>query len=399
MKTPMQEGSVIPGNWPEPDTIARKMGHDLVEVIMREIDVNRGQISFERFMTMALYEPGLGYYSAGARKFGVDGDFTTAPETSLLFSACVARQCEQLFDLTGCDIILELGAGSGIMASDIISDLKRRENLPREYLILETSAELRDRQAQRLKQDHPDYFDRFRWLDSLPESRINGVVLANEVLDAMPVNRVKIKEDDVSEFMVGYQGNDFNWRLSPVSEHLMNVVNARLSGISEKLSDGYVTEINTLMQAFLRSLSEIISTGVILLIDYGYPRHEYYHPQRTEGTLVCHYRHRSHDNPFIYIGNQDISAFVDFTTVAECGHDVGLDVNGYTTQSGFLMSMGLEDVMKEYRNNNNELHLSQQASQLLSPGQMGEKFKVLALTRNITIPLAGFQMSNNVHRL
>ncbi|MGK0297199.1 MAG: SAM-dependent MidA family methyltransferase [Gammaproteobacteria bacterium] len=401
MNNSQQDNSSLPNGWPVPDAIALQYSHKLAELITGEIEVNDGQISFERFMQMALYQPGIGYYSAGARKFGKDGDFTTAPEISSLYSACIARQCEQVFELTGSNTILELGAGSGAMASDILSDLRRRSNMPDTYLILETSADLRDRQQQRLHNDHPDFIDRIHWLDSLPTAHLNGVILANEVLDAMPVNRIKFDKDDVHELMVGHELNEFHWQYRLVSNELMMEVDSRLSRLKENFSDGYVTEINCLIPAFIHSLSEVIGSGAIFLLDYGYPRYEFYHPQRTEGTLICHYRHRSHDNPFIYLGNQDITAFIDFTSVAQCGHDYGLDVKGYSSQAGFLMSMGIEQVIKEYGDDskNNTLILSQQAGQLLLPGQMGEKFKVMALTRNITTELDGFKLANTIHRL
>jgi SAM-dependent MidA family methyltransferase len=350
-------------------------------------------------MEMALYEPGLGYYSAGARKFGPEGDFITAPEISPLFSACVARQCEQVFELTGLRTILELGAGSGVMASDILSDLENRSNLPDEYLILETSAELRWRQQQRLQQDHPDFFPNIRWLDSLPSTGIGGVVVANEVLDAIPVNRIRLTDGEMKELKVGFDGERFLWRAGDVSDIIRNELDIRLKDIVSGLPDGYETEVNTLVPAYVRSLSDVLATGAILLIDYGYPRSEYYHPQRIRGTLACHYRHRSHEDPFILVGIQDITAFVDFTTVAECGHEAGLDVKGYSTQAGFLMSMGLEDVIQEYKKDGNELKLSQQAGRLLLPGGMGESFKVMALTRNVTASLDGFRMLNRTDRL
>ncbi|MGY8813497.1 MAG: class I SAM-dependent methyltransferase [Gammaproteobacteria bacterium] len=401
MNNSQQDNSSLPNGWPEPDAIALEYSRRLYEYITGEIEANDGQISFERFMQLALYQPGLGYYSAGARKFGKDGDFTTAPEISSLYSACIARQCEQVFELTGSNTILELGAGSGVMASDILSDLRRRSNMPDKYLILETSAELRDRQQQRLHSDHPDFVDRIYWLDSLPTEHVNGVILANEVLDAIPVSRIKFSKDDVHELMVGHEFNKFLWQFRLANNELKLEVDSRLSQLKEKFSDGYVTEINCLIPPFIHSLSDTVGSGAIFLLDYGYPRHEFYHPQRTEGTLVCNYRHRSHDNPFIYIGNQDITAFVDFTTAAQSGHDYGLDVKGYSSQAGFLMSMGIEEVLKEYGDDskNNTLLLSQQAGQLLLPGQMGEKFKVMALTRNIKTDLDGFKLANTIHRL
>ena len=203
----------------------------------------------------------------------------------------------------------------------------------------------------------------------------------------------------VQEIMVTHVDGEFSWQANPVADDLMHEVDLRLGEVRQHLDDSYLTEINCLVPAFLRSLSELVSTGAILLIDYGYPRKEYYHPQRCEGTLVCHYRHRGHDNPFIFVGQQDITAFVDFTTVAECGHEYGLDITGFTNQAAFLMSMGIEEVMKEYQVNGNDLLLSQQAGQLLLPGQMGEKFKVMALSRGINVALRGFEMVNHIHRL
>jgi SAM-dependent MidA family methyltransferase len=397
---PQQDSYKIPDDWPKPGHEEREVSQKLVELIISEISENNGQISFERYMGMVLNEPGYGYYSAGARKFGKHGDFTTAPEISPLFSACLARQCEQIFELTGSNTILELGAGSGVMASDILTDLNRRSNLPEEYLILETSAELRDRQKQRLAKDHPQLIDRIKWLDSLPDHGINGVVLANEVLDALPVSRVRLMKDNLYELMVGQAGNDFIWQSKLADNNLSAETNRRLGQLTENLPNEYETEINCLIPAFLRSLSDVLNSGAILLIDYGYPRHEYYHSQRSQGTLVCHYRHHSHDNPFLFVGIQDITAFVDFTTVAESAHESGLNVKGYSTQAGFLMSVGLEEIIKEYsKDENTNLILSQQAGQLLLPGQMGEKFKVLALTRNIQQELDGFKLLNATHRL
>lgn len=384
-----------------PDPVAEQQSSRLQQLIHEEIDGNNGSISFERFMGMALYEPGLGYYSAGARKFGRDGDFTTAPETSSLFSACLARQCEQVFELTGSAYVLELGAGSGVMASDILTELQRRQNLPDQYCILETSADLRERQQQLLRERHPDYFDRIHWLDTLPDRRINGIVLANEVLDAIPVNRFSLLNGTVHELVVGHDGDKFNWLTRPAAEELVVDVNTRLAGIIDTLPEGYSSEINALIMPLLRALSETMARGAIVFIDYGYPRQEYYHPQRDSGTLVCHYRHRSHDDPFVNIGIQDISAFVDFSAVAEHGHGVGLEINGYTSQAAFLLSSGMEQVIREHGSHDEtEIYrLSQQAGQLLLPGQMGEKFKVMALSRGLGEILSGFSLANHVHRL
>ena len=387
---------------PEPDRTAKEYSKKLVEVINTRIRENDGKIGFDRFMGMALYEPGLGYYSAGARKFGIDGDFTTAPEISPIFSYCIARQCLEVFEITGSDRILELGAGSGAMVCDLLSELKRLNALPAEYLILETSADLKQRQYLTLKERQPEFLERIRWLDTLPEERFSGIILANEVLDAFPVHKICITDHKITELKVTNNNGSFGWEVDEdVDGILISESDSRLEGLLDTLGDGYITDVNLLIKPFLRSLSEILSTGAILFVDYGYSRKEYYHPQRSMGTLVCHYRHRSHDNPFILVGCQDISAFVDFTSVAESAHEVGMDVHGYISQTGFLISCGIEEIINSYRSDDEKLNLqiAQQAGQLMLPGEMGEKFKAMGLTRNITVPLKGFLAGNSVHRL
>lgn len=387
---------------PEPDSTAKEYSKKLVEVINTEIHENDGIIGFDRFMDMALYEPGLGYYSAGARKFGIDGDFTTAPEISPVFSYCIARQCLEVFEITGADRILELGAGSGAMACDLLSELKRFNALPAEYLILETSADLKQRQYQTLKERQPEILERVKWLDTLPEERFSGIILANEVLDAFPVHKISVSDKKINELKVTNENDCFGWEVDKdVDGILISESYSRLEACLDTLDDAYITEVNLLIKPFLRSLSEILSTGAVLFVDYGYSRKEYYHPQRSMGTLVCHYRHRSHDNPLILVGCQDISAFVDFTSVAESAHEVGMDVHGYISQTGFLISCGIEDIINSCRSDDEKLNLqiAQQAGKLMLPGEMGEKFKVMGLTRNITVPLKGFLGGNSVHRL
>jgi len=384
-----------------PDDIALGQSRRLVEHIHHEIDGSGGRISFRRFMEMALYEPGLGYYSAGSRKFGAEGDFTTAPELSSLFSICIARQCEQVLRETGTGTVLELGAGTGIMACDILAEMRRRDVLPEHYLILETSADLRARQQQLLKERLPDLFDRVRWLDGLAPGSVSGVILANEVLDALPVNRIKIVSAAVHELMVAWEGDSFAWRQEPVNAGWLSEAEKVLSDWVRQLPDGYVTEFNSLLRPFIGTLADALVRGTILLIDYGYPRREYYHPQRTDGTLLCYYRHRRHDDPFLYVGLQDISASVDFTLVAESARSAGLDLAGFATQSSFLVSCDLDDIIRQYSAGDDRklLHYSQQAGQLILPGEMGENFKVMALGRGIRTPLMGFQFSDHTHRL
>ncbi len=382
---------------PVPDADALEHSRVLGELIRAEIRGNGGDIGFDRFMEMALYHPGLGYYSAGARKFGRDGDFTTAPETSSLFSICLARQCAQIFSAIGQAVVLELGAGTGVMACDILTELRRLNVLPEQYLILETSAELRQRQQDLFKQRHPDILERVVWLDALPDKPILGVILANEVLDAIPVRRIVKQADTIHELRVGLHEYKFVWLPSPGQ-----FVEAVLPGeIVAGLPDMYVSEFNTMLPAFMQSLSDTLGSGAILLVDYGYPRHEYYHPQRIDGTLACYYRHRRHDNPFINIGIQDITASVDFTLVAESAHASGLEIYGYTNQAGFLVSCGLEKIISEISAGDDSLLLryTRQAGKLILPGQMGETFKVMLLGRNIHQPLIGTTMGSQLHRL
>lgn len=382
---------------PAPDEYALEQSRLLAALVHAEIEANRGDIGFNRYMEMALYQPGLGYYSAGARKFGPGGDFTTAPETSPLFSICLARQCAQIFNMTGSARVLELGAGSGVMACDILTELRRIGALPEQYLILETSADLRQRQQQLLQVTHPDLTDRLVWLDSLPAQPVNGVILANEVLDAIPVQRIWIQHNSIHELRVGSEGDEFIWRRSTYEVSSAAV----LHDLVDTLPDGYISEINAMLPAFIDALSAALGNGALLLIDYGYPRQEYYHPQRKEGTLACYYRHRRHDNPFINIGIQDITASVDFTLVAESAHASGLDVYGYSNQAGFLVSCGLEKILGEISVGDDKRHLaySQQAGRLLLPGQMGESFKVMSLGRNLAHPLIGTGFGSQLHRL
>jgi len=387
-------------DWPEPDEHARAQSERLTRLILSEIDAHDGQIGFDRYMEMALYQPGLGYYSAGARKFGQDGDFTTAPETSPLFSICLARQCERVFSETGAATVLELGAGTGIMACDILTELKRRQALPDRYLILETSADLRERQQHLLQQRHPDMVDRLVWLDTLPDHPIKGIILANEVLDALPAHRLRISNGLVTELRVGRNGNSFVWRPS-TDDFLPDQMQHILGGYLGELPDGYVTEYNAILPPFIQALSAILGAGAIIVVDYGYPRSEYYHPQRAAGTLVCHYRHRRHDNPFIYTGIQDITISVDFTLVAESAHASGLEIHEFTTQAGFLVSCGLEKIIADISDGDDKkmLRLTQQAGRLILPGEMGETFKVMTLGRDLRQPLPGSGFGSQLHRL
>lgn len=375
---------------PPPDTAAMARSQALSEVIIQAIQRAGGQISFAEFMHYALYTPGLGYYSSGERKFGAAGDFVTAPELSPLFAQCVARQCQQvLADLTD-GVMLEFGAGSGALAAGVLNSLQALNCLPREYWILEVSAALRQHQQAQLQTAMPDFFPHIRWLDQLPSEPFEGIVLANEVLDAMPVHKFRLQANDVEEFYVGVDAEQrFIWRtLSASNPHLR----AALAKLHPDLPHGYESEINLAATAWLRSIAELLQRGLILLIDYGFPHHVYYHPQRDGGTLMCHYRHHSHDDPLYYVGLQDITAHVDFTALADTADAVGLQVAGYTSQANFLLSCGLLTMLNQYDPSSAEyIRLAQQAKLLLLPSEMGELFSVLGLTQGWDGVLLGFE--------
>lgn len=378
---------------PVPDNDAIDHSQKVCARIQKEIIEQQGAINFNQFMELALYEPGLGYYAAGSTKLGESGDFITAPELSSVYSFCLARQCQQVLNAIDQGKIFELGPGTGKMACDILQELERLNCLPKEYLLLETSADLRERQQDRVKKCVPHLEGIIHWLDTLPTNKINGIIIANEVLDAMPVHRIVVHGDFCEELYVGVEEGKFVWIKKPLNEKLTLETEKELKTLVNKLSQGYTSEINTNIHAWISSLAEFLQQGVMLLVDYGYPRQEYYHPQRITGTLLCHYRHRVHSDPFFYPGLQDITSSVNFTRVAEAAVDTGLDVRGYTTQTHFLMSCGLDEIVKQQESvcGIDSVKLSNQIKMLTMPGEMGERFKVIALTKNIGIPLLGFQ--------
>lgn len=386
---------------PPPDTAALEHSERLAQAIRSEIARHDGHIGFDRYMEMALYEPGLGYYSAGSRKFGGEGDFITAPEISPLFSFCLARQCKQVLESLAEGNILELGAGTGRMACDILQELKRIGGLPAKYLILETSADLKQRQQQLLRETLPDYFNRIEWLERLPGKPLNGVILANEVLDALPVHRVVMRDNQLYELHVACRDGDFSWTEVAARPALIKQVQHINNGLSHVWHDGYTTEISTAVSSWIMTLAEVLEQGVMFLIDYGYARKEFYHPQRADGTLLCHYRHRVHANPFIYPGLQDITASVDFTGAAEAAAAAGLTVAGFTTQSYFLIGCGLEQILAAHtrRDQKRSLELTNQVKLLILPGEMGERCKVIGLARGIESGLMGFTPADHRRHL
>jgi SAM-dependent MidA family methyltransferase len=383
-----------PRTLPPPTAEERALSGRLQHRIRDEIVAAGGAISFARFMELALYAPGLGYYSAGKHKFGAAGDFVTAPELGSLFARCLARQCQPLLAELGGGDILEAGAGSGALAADLLLELDALGALPARYLILELGAELRARQAETLRQRAPQFLQRVHWLDALP-SGVRGVVLANELLDALPVERFKITEAGIKRQDVAWENEGFAWRERPADESLRE----RLEPLA--LAPGYVSEINLQAEAWVRSVADVLQQGVMLLVDYGFPRAEFYHPQRAGGTLMCHYRHRAHDDPLVLVGLQDITAHVDFTAIAEAGTAAGLAPAGYTSQAAFLIACGLESLTAASDPENTRAHLAltQQIKKLTLPHEMGELYKVIALARGVREPLRGFARHDRRGRL
>jgi len=377
---------------PEPDPVARAHSLRLEDFIRREIGAAGGAIGFRRYMELALYAPGLGYYSAGATRFGRGGDFTTAPELSPLFAACVARQCAQILERTG-GSILELGAGSGVLALGILDSLRDMGRLPEEYLILEPSADLR-RCQQALLAGRSGV----RWLDALPARPLRGVILANEVLDALPVHRVRLRGGSMEELRVRTGAAGFEWTAAPAGPELAAAARATLGGL-DPLPVGYTTEFNLDLRSWIAGIGAVLGEGAILLFDYGYPRREYYHPDRVDGTLVCHYRHRVHADPFLYPGLQDISASVDFTAVAEAAAAAGLQVAGFTTQAHFLIGCGLHELLPPDADERSRAEFGREAKLLTLPGEMGERFKAMALLRGAAGALTGFGAADHRRRL
>lgn len=385
--------------FPAPSPQALQLSAALSAAIREEITAAGGSIPFSRYMELCLYTPGLGYYSAGQRKFGAGGDFVTAPEISPLFGRCLANACRVVLEsLQGGDI-LEFGAGSGQLAIDLLGELQRTACLPGRYLILERSAELRQRQQQALQRELPQLLDRVLWIDTLPEDGFRGVMLANEVLDAMAVERFQWDGKAAGLFHVGARDDTFEWRLQPSRDETGVAVESLAA--SCQLSPGYISELNVALPAWLQSVAAPLQQGAMLLIDYGYPRHEYYHPQHSSGTLMCHYRQRAHDDPFLWPGLQDITAHVDFTALAEAALAADLEVSGYTTQACFLLDCGLDGLLQQAgpTDSTHYMQLAQQAKTLILPGEMGERFKCIALTRGMTTTVPGFGLQDYRNRL
>lgn len=379
-----------------PEPSPEELAHSgvITRDIFDAIDEAGGCIPFSRFMELALYSSRGGYYVSSLRKFGEQGDFITAPELGDLFARCLARQIAEGLGAMDADEVLELGAGSGMLAMQLLRALSDLDCLPRRYAILEISAELKRRQMVLLQKEVPQYLDRIDWLSELP-ARVGGVIIANEVVDAIPVDRFRIHHGQVQGLGVGREKGRFvdaayiaegaNW--GPVH---------RL-----ELAEGYQSEAGFQGQAWMRTLSERLGSGLIMIIDYGFPSHEYFHPQRSSGTLACHYRHRVHNDPYLYVGLQDITAHVDFTALARCAVDSGLSLLGFTTQASFLLSLGILDIIEPdmFGNTTDAIRLSQEVKKLTLPSEMGELFKVMIVGTRADLVLTGFCQADHRGRL
>ncbi|ANB01286.1 class I SAM-dependent methyltransferase [Ectothiorhodospira sp. BSL-9] len=386
---------------PTPEPEALQVSQQLLELVRQEINAGDGWLSFRRYMELALYAPGLGYYTAGSHKLGRGGDFMTAPEVSPLFGRCIARQCAQVLEsLEGGDI-LEFGAGTGILAVEVLTTLEALDALPERYQILELSPDLRQRQQTAVAALPEALRHRVQWLDALPESgRFRGVMLGNEVLDAMPVQVFHWRDGEVRERGV-VLGERLEWADRPADEALTNMVCALHESAGGAWPSGYVSEINPGLSGWMRAAADSLAAGVILLVDYGYPRREYYSPERYRGTLIAHYRHRALDEPLVWPGVVDITANVDFTAVAEAGGAAGLSLLGYTSQAWFLMGSGLESAFQacQAQGLREQMDLAAQVRMLTLPGEMGERFQAMALGRGVSEPLMGFSGRDLIPRL
>jgi len=377
-----------------PDACAAAHSKRVVGAILDEIASAGGAINFSRFMKIALYRPGLGYYSAGARKFGEGGDFTTGPELSPLYSRCLARACAAVIGQDSDAEILEIGGGSGVMAADMLEELARLDCLPSRYRILEVSADLRERQETALSDRFAAPPVQVSWLDDFPRQPISGVILGNEVLDALVCERFRITAAGPEYLGVKKEGAGFEWTTLPADDDLTNTVAEIEEDIGEPLPVGFESEYCPELKPWLARLAACLSSGLILFIDYGLPRRHYYHRQRSGGTLMCHYRQRAHMDPFVWPGLQDITAWVDFTALAQAGIDAGLTLEGFTTQAAFLIGSGITDLVEETSSERQRIEAAGQVRRLTMPGEMGEKFKVIGFAKGMNGTLPGLTLQD-----
>ncbi len=391
----------IPVTLPEPSAESQQQSARLKDMIREEIRQAGGRLRFDHFMAAALYHLELGYYTHAGQIFGEGGDFVTAPELTPLFGRCLARQAQQVLTALGGGGVVEFGAGSGVLAETVLRELEALGCLPEHYTIVDVSPSLIQRQQQRLRQNLPHLYERVQWREQCPPG-FRGLVIGNEVLDALPVHKVRFRRDGQhQELYVADQDGRFVWQAgepsSPrLAQHLARVYQQH----GAEMVDGYESEINLAAERWLSALAETMAQGSIILIDYGFPRHEFFHPDRHQGTLMCHYQHHVHPDPLILPGLQDITSHVDFTAIAETALEAGLEVAGFTSQAYFLIACGIEQMLAELDPSTETfMRQAQPVKKLLLPHEMGELFKVIGLNKQLDLPLMGFSLLDQRGRL
>lgn len=367
---------------PAPDPVSAAHSERVSHFIHEKIREKGGSISFAEYMQHTLYAPGLGYYAAGAAKFGPQGDFITAPEVSPVFGRVVAAQCARVLEQVVGGTIVECGAGSGRFAADVLSKLQELDAMPDRYGILEVSADLRERQERFLADRVPDLLPRVTWLSSLPDAH-RGVILANEVIDALPVERFVKRSGEVRQLRVASDAAAFRFVEEPAPETLADAVRRIETDLGCELPEGFVSEVSLGAPGWIGDLAGALAEGLVLLFDYGVSRREYYASGRGDGWLRCHFRHHAHDDPLVLPGIQDLTSWVDFTAVAEAAIEAGLEIAGYVTQAQFVLGGGIDQEMLAFATLplDAQLRLSREIKTLTLPGEMGEHFKCIALRR------------------
>lgn len=390
----------LPPSLPEPDAHSAAHSERVAAFIRERIGEAGGDISFAEYMQHALYAPGLGYYTAGATKFGEAGDFITAPEVSPVFGHVLARQCAEVLAQIDDGEILEYGAGSGKLAVDMLECLAEIGALPSAYRILEVSADLRERQENQVREKAPELAHRVTWL-SVPPDAFRGVVIANEVLDALPVERFVCRDTGVQQQRVLAGDSGFELAEVPAPGPLVAAVERIEQELGEQLPDGYVSEVCPAASDWVGQVSASLQEGLVFLFDYGVSRGEYYAGERSDGWLRCHFRHRAHNDPLVLPGIQDLTSWVDFTGVAAAAAEAGFDVAGFTTQAQFLMAGGLDAEMQGFAamSVEDQLELSRQIKTLTLPGEMGEHFKCMALRKGSGVTPSAFKLADRTHTL
>ena len=385
---------------PEPDAISASHSERVMKFIAERIEDAGGSISFAEYMHHALYAPALGYYVAGAKKFGAEGDFITAPEVSPVFGRILARQCAEVLGDLGGGSILEYGAGSGKLAADILTALQERDALPERYAILEVSADLQERQAEFLHAELPQLASRIAWLDRPPGNH-RGVIVANEVMDALPVERFRKTEDGVEQLRVTLRDGVPAMTRAPAPQRLAERVAAIEAALGEALPVGYTSELSLGLDDWIATLAGSLDEGVAFLLDYGVTRREYFARDRADGWLRCYFRHHVHHDPLLLPGIQDLTAWVDFSAVAEAALHSGLEVAGYAAQAQFLIAGGLDTEMEDFASLpvSRQLQLSGQIKTLTLPAEMGEHFKCMALRRGDSDTPSAFNLADRTHTL